>query len=586
MIMKKLLLFVACVALMMGCQKKGEPSGNDPSGDAPAEDVKEMSFTATLAPLTKTSVSSSDENLMWARNDRVSVFDGKENRAFRARNSSPETTLTGEAAAADVYYAVYPYSETAKLEGGKVNASVDKLQDAISSDATGFTGLAAARSDGDKLAFKCLTGVLKFKIDAADITDLEIRSEKDIAGQVQIDFSGAEPSLTTVSGSKAIRVRPSDGAFKAGTTYYVPAIPAAESAFTLIAYKGDEQFPITVAPKAITASAIIDLGTVAVSSEESLPELVGKWTLIKYGSRAVEDVDGTYVWWSDEHEATLGGSADNTITFKADGTLELSLGTDGKAYNVATEEDFTPSLSNPTWKYTKEGGQGYLTFSGGAFPLIVANEDGVDAKYHIVHVNSGEIRLEILRTNDEGESWFQVVMRPAGVKTFTHRFALGDFGIDGTDANEGWYTLNQTERVGVSTFDGFEWTLTVDTEDIYYVYSNCIRIGVGHWHANADTITPDQVTFSSPSFPGTIKKVSISVSHNNNTENPPEVEVMASVGGLPFGTRHNVTHNPDGPVPYTFSSSVDASGKIEIDIVRKKGNYGLYISEIEVVYAE
>lgn len=582
--MKKL-LFIAALALLAACQPKDKLNPEDEGGGS-GEQLKELSFTATLSNLSKTSISS-DENLLWARNDRVSVFDGKDNRAFRARNSAPETTLTGEAAEADVYYAVYPYDASATLSGKKVSAKVDNLQNAISADATGFTGLAAARSSSTSLAFKLLTGVLKFKIASEGITDLEIRSEKDIAGSVEIDFSAADPSLSVVSGEKAIRVRPADGAFKKDATYYVSALPVPAGKFTLIAYKGSDQFPVEISGKDVAASAITDLGSVEVASGDDTPDISGKWMLIKYGSRAVEDVDGTYVWWSDEHEASLGASEDNTITFKSDGSLELNLGADGKAYNVDEESDFTPALSSPAWTYSKEGGEGYIQFSGGAFPLIVANADGVNAKYHVVYANSGEIRLEIKRVNGDGEGWFQIVLRPSGVKTFKHKFVVGDFGIDGTDANEGWYTLNQGEKFGKSTFDGFEWTLAVDTEDIYYVYQNCIRIGVGAWHASADTITPDRVTFSSSSFHGTIKKVSISVSHNNNsTDNAPEIEVMATVGGLPFGSRYNVTHNPDGPVPYVFSSAVEASGKIDIDIVRKKGNYGLYISEIEVVYAE
>lgn len=582
--MKKLLFIAAALALLTACQTKDNISEEEKKEDG--GQLKEMSFTATLSPLLKTSISS-DESLLWARNDRVSVFDGEGNRAFRARNSAAETTLTGEAAEADVYYAVYPYDEAAQLSGKKVGSKVDNLQNAISSDATGFAGLAAAKSSSTALSFKLLSGVLKFTIASEGITDLEIRAEKDIAGSVEIDFSAAEPSLSVIGGEKAIRVRPAEGAFKKDATYYVSALPVPSGKFTLIAYKGSDQFPLEVSGKAVVASTITDLGSIEVASGTDIPDIAGKWMLIKYGSRAVEDVDGTYVWWSDEHEASLGTSADNTITFKTDGTLELGLGTDGKALSVDEESDFTPALSNPKWTYSKEGGEGYIQFSGGAFPLIVANADGVNAKYHVVYANSGEIRLEIKRVNGDGEGWFQIVLRPSGVKTFTHKFALGDFGIDSTDANEGWYTLNEGEKFGKSTFDGFEWTLAVETTDIYYVYQNCIRIGVGAWHANADTITPDRVTFSSSSFSGSIKKVSISVSHNNSsTDNAPEVEVMATVGGLPFGSRYNVTHNADGPIPYVFSSAVEASGAIDIDIVRKKGNYGLYISEIEVVYSE
>ena len=567
------------------CGKENHTPETPDGPETPETAVKEMTFSATFSPLTRASLAE-DLSLLWVRNDEVGVFDGEGNRSFKAKSTGAKTDLAGEALEGKTYYALFPYDKAATLDGTAVKTSVPADQTASRTDVTGFPVLAVAQASDGAMAFTTLTGVLKFTFaeDAGGITGLEIRaaSEASLAGDVTIDFGGAAPAATASGGKGYLYVKPAESAFKAGETYYVEALPGIVSAgFILTAYRGSAAAETVVAgPVTVKAGAVTDLGTVSGTLNTNEKAFLGRWQVVRYGSRDVDDPDGKHVWYSDVNEKSLYASIDDIVEFKADGTVEIDLGADGHTYNVGAEEDVTVDLDGTqTWEVLEEDGQMFLQFGGGGVPGILVNAQGIDAKYKVASLGAGGITLEIFRTNADGDSWFLIDLQPVGVKTYSHKFADGDFGVTGSEC----YKLNVDSRTGESELDGVVWTLDVDTDDVFYSWSGNagLRIGIGNWRDEA--FTPKVVTLSTKGIPGTVKAVKVKTAHNTSDDTQVELMLGVTVGDAPFGTRYPVLH--DAAV-YNFTSLQAASGEIVITWTRNKGLYGMFLQSVEGIYQE
>jgi len=580
---KYLVMAFAAICLAAACSKDEKPSGgNDNPPDVPSTEEVDMTFSISAGALTRCSLTR-DESLIWVRNDRVALFDGEACREFKVRTSAAETEMKGQAVASGSFAAVYPFEAVSAFTGDGAAVSIPVAQKAVQVDQTGFQGLAAAATKTDHFDFVNLTAVLKFTMaeDAAGVTGLEIRAIGDeaIAGGGTVAFDGSGPAFKATDPKSVIYVEPSEGSFKAGESYYVYCLPARLSqGLLLTAYRGASAAETLVeGPLELKAGALCDAGTVTVTLTDGEKSLLGRWELVRYGSRDKDDPEGLHAWYTDANDKPLWSSEDNIITFNADGSVELDLGADGHAYNVDTESDFVPELDNPRWTlFSDEEGQ-YLEFGGGAFPLIVANEDGVNARYVVRSLTSGELILEILRTNEEGESWFIVCLQPVGVSTFYHRFDNGDFGIEGEED----YGLSIDAFHGESVFDGFRWTMSVDADDIFYAwYANSgLRIGIGAWRE--EIFTPNHVVMETEDIPGEIKAVRVKCCHNNANESEVDINLIVTVDGKPFGARLKVPYESR---TFTFTSSQSASGRISIDWEKVSGLYALLIQSIEVVY--
>ena len=85
---------------------------------------------------------------------------------------------------------------------------------------------------------------------------------------------------------------------------------------------------------------------------------------------------------------------------------------------------------------------------------------------------------------------------------------------------------------------------------------------------------------SAANIPGTIKAVSITTSHSDES-NKKQAELSVKVGGKNFGSRKNLVNDM---TKYTFTGTSAASGEIEINW--KSGSEGLsyFIRSVEVIY--
>lgn len=131
-------------------------------------------------------------------------------------------------------------------------------------------------------------------------------------------------------------------------------------------------------------------------------------------------------WWGEGWEyfddPVPEFTADDRITFAADGTLVISLGETPKIYNdgVAEGEELTVS-ETPRWAITKVGEDILLVFSDGGFPLMLAGNGsvspdnpayhlGLDGKWTVASVEEGVVRVEIYQ--DFNEQWLTVFLSP------------------------------------------------------------------------------------------------------------------------------------------------------------------------------
>ena len=158
--MKRTLLWLFAVAAVAAACQKPE-NGNNPDDTAPVSGDK--TFKATLAPLTKVTLEDGLA-LSWTKADKVSVFDGAGNKQFRAQGSGATAEILGSAAAADTYYAIFPYDASATLSGSIVQTKIATEQTA-SAGGSDIQVLSAAKSDGDNLAFSPVSAVLCFSLD-------------------------------------------------------------------------------------------------------------------------------------------------------------------------------------------------------------------------------------------------------------------------------------------------------------------------------------------------------------------------------------------------------------------------------------
>jgi len=132
-------------------------------------------------------------------------------------------------------------------------------------------------------------------------------------------------------------------------------------------------------------------------------------------------------WWGEGWEyfddPVPEYTADDKITFKADGTLVINQGETAHIYNdgVTDGEDYTVS-GTPRWGVFKEKDVVYIQFSDGGFPLMLAGKSGaaagdptyhfgLNAKWTVASVEDGVVRVEIYQ--DFNEQWLTVFLSPA-----------------------------------------------------------------------------------------------------------------------------------------------------------------------------
>lgn len=222
--MKKYAYIFAAAIAALACTK--ENPSNPSLDEKPEEPVQgvEMTFGATLE---QTKAGISDNKTVWAATDHISVFDGVANCDFKSKGEGVSTTFTGTAAAADNYYALYPYQATASCSEGVITAKVPSVQTATPGSFDPAAALMVA-SGRDEFAFKNVCSLIKVTVpaDVTGITSIEFsgNADENIAGEVSISFDEAGLPVATGAGVKTITLKAAKETLAAGD-YYIAALP-------------------------------------------------------------------------------------------------------------------------------------------------------------------------------------------------------------------------------------------------------------------------------------------------------------------------------------------------------------------------
>lgn len=573
--MKRTLLWLAAaLTIAAACQKQENSGGND---NTPATSG-EKTFQASLPTLTKVTL----ENglaLSWTKADKVSVFDGAGNKMFRAQGSGASAELLGSAAAADTYYAIFPYDASATLSGSIIQTKIATEQTASAGGAD-IQVLSAAKSDGDNLAFSPVSAVLSFTLDedAEGVNSVKIKTaEGALSGTVSIDCGG-KPVLSAGSTSSEIKVSAFEGTFKAGTTYYVSAIPGKVGKLTLTYTVGNDEMEVSTDATTLTAGGVYELPnlTRAMSAEEKA--FLGTWLFLKYGSRGADGTPGVYPWVNIErgfeNPASVVG---DFITFKSDGSVVMDLGEASDTYNNTTYEAQTVQMTGKeSWEIVKEGDVTYVQFGGNAFPLMIADNTGIGGKYSVVSVSESEMVLEYPYEGEEGPSVLGIFLQPKGKETYVHSFKNGDFGV----TDEG------AEEVRPMEDQGTTWYVEVEADMPFFYMNPNAGLMIGRaWGANAAAETAKSARMWTESF--TDKKIA-SVTVNTARFKPEEgedksaAELEVYIGGAKIGTTYPLVNDM---TPYTFTAPDPVGGLLEIKWKTTNDEVNCFwVKSVQVIY--
>lgn len=236
--MKRILFSIAAVAACFASCTKDVKDYTKPADGSQVELV-ELSFTAS-ADLTKAALDGL--NVVFSAGDEIAVFaeGNADPYKFTTSAGGASATFTGDAPVAATYYALYPYSATATLDGSTIkNVQLSKTSTATNNSFAPKQAIFVAKTTGTAFTFKSVCAFLKITVPATvtDLSEISIFNRAtDLAGAVTGTFDvvpgDGVPAVTITaknggsSDPHTVGLAPesSGDAIGAGT-YYLPVLP-------------------------------------------------------------------------------------------------------------------------------------------------------------------------------------------------------------------------------------------------------------------------------------------------------------------------------------------------------------------------
>ena len=252
--MKKMLFAVVVVSMMTAACTKENSVQNEVVSDSEgicfvADFGDQVSTKTVLVPGEKSA------SVEWLAGDKVGIFATGGNYLYKASAAGKSTTLVPDgqqAGEAEVYYALYPYNETATVSGNVISTTLPAEQTGVKGSFT--THLAVASSTGTTMTFMNVCGLVKVNIASDNVTSIEFKGNNDeiVAGPVNITVSEGEPTYAPAEGSTATAVvmTPASGQVFEPGDYYFAVLPQNFTAgFTVTSYKNDGRKVVRTATK-------------------------------------------------------------------------------------------------------------------------------------------------------------------------------------------------------------------------------------------------------------------------------------------------------------------------------------------------
>ena len=230
---KRISSAIACCLILLAasCVKEQfQPREDGPAREARMEAV---TFEASFSETVKTTLDGLKP--VWLEGDRISLFGATGvNSPLSVENpDGGNATFSGTAEADGPFTAVYPYSDGNAMESGSVVATVPTEQKLDGSAVAPGAMLSVARTEGKKLSFKNICGLLRITVADEGVTAITIRSldGSPLSGTVAVNPETAEIKEVK-NGSDQIVLLPKEASFAPGT-YSVAAIPGKKKGITV-----------------------------------------------------------------------------------------------------------------------------------------------------------------------------------------------------------------------------------------------------------------------------------------------------------------------------------------------------------------
>lgn len=294
--MKKSVLFASAMMLLAATACNKEIQGDNPTPEAKPQ--VELSFNASLTAPTKTEIGASEtvegvleHKVYWSVGDKIQVYASggdQEGVEFSTNITEASSTaiFTGTIGLDENYYAFYPSSAGAKWYNSD---SYFGFTLKPSQKANGIaSGFALSKAEDNAFQFDHVTGYVKFTIpqeydgDIIEVSFLGNNSEV-LAGYQKYYPNDISKNDYPMSNSKYVKLilSPSMGeTFSAGTYYFVSYPAEFNDGITMIFTnkEGETATKISSTPIKISAGEILNVGTVANLSYESVIKQSLPWT--------------------------------------------------------------------------------------------------------------------------------------------------------------------------------------------------------------------------------------------------------------------------------------------------------------------
>lgn len=212
---------------------------------------QKMRFTATFAengtPVrTNPSLSGDVINVLWEAGDRVGVYaaDGAP-ELFTADSDGVTTELSGDPVSGDgVFYAMYPYDQTAVIAGKQITTSLPAVQYALKNDFTSHLAVASTTEETMNFKFRNVFALMEIFVGYSGLTKVVFQgnNQEIVAGDITVNAANA----TYVNGadvSTAVTLLPPVGnsTFEMGTFFFSVLPQTFQRGFRITAYKESDQ---------------------------------------------------------------------------------------------------------------------------------------------------------------------------------------------------------------------------------------------------------------------------------------------------------------------------------------------------------
>ena len=311
-----LVLTALAMAMFASCNREEV----DAFAEREIYEVKDLTFTATLAdkPVSKTVLDNGD--VLWTPGDAINLFFSDHSQGqFTTNIDTPSATaeFTGTLSVATgsgeggttgkAFWAVYPYNESNTCDGTGVTLSIPSEQTAFAGSFADKLNPSVATSPGLDLAFYNVCAPFYFSVTHSGVISATFsgNNHEVVAGRVRVTMnSNGYPVAEKVSGVRKITITAPDGGFVPGTTYVVLLLPQTLSAGYTLRLRTEDAYADCVVSK--SAEFIRSQGRSKMNADEGLAYtevmeavdlgLSVMWAAMNIGASTPEQSGDYYAW--------------------------------------------------------------------------------------------------------------------------------------------------------------------------------------------------------------------------------------------------------------------------------------------------